>query len=89
MNNKWDTPSTKDRVLHVVRILLSIAIVVLASLQLLGILESAIDFAVPLLGAYLFILSLQEWKQKRGSAILSICIAVFIFMCSISVWLSK
>lgn len=89
MKNKWKEMTVSDKVMLVIRIVLSIVVLVLASLQLLGILERAIDFAVPLLGVYLLILSLQEWKQKRGSAILSICLALFIFICTISVWFGK
>lgn len=80
--NNWNEMNTGDKIVIVIRIVISIVVVVLASLQLFGVLEQAINYAVPLLGVYLLILSVQEWKHKRGSAILSICLALFIFIVS-------
>lgn len=89
MKTKWKEMSAGNKVMIVARAILSIAVIVLAVLQLTGILERAVDYAVPLLGIYLLILSIQEWKQNRGSAILSICLAIFIFICTVCVWRGK
>ena len=86
MKSKWKEMSQGDKVMLIIRIVLSIIVVILASLQLCGAVEQAIDYAVPLLGVFLLILSIQEWKQHRGSAILSICLALFIFIVSCVVW---
>ncbi|MBQ2767570.1 MAG: DUF3953 domain-containing protein [Clostridia bacterium] len=86
MKNKWKEMSKGDKTMLMIRIILSIVVVVLASLQLCGVFAQAIDYAVPLLGVYLLVLSIQEWKQHRGSAILSICLALFIFIVTWEVW---
>lgn len=89
MRSKWDEMNTGNKLLIVIRIILSVIVVILAAFQLAGIWERAIDYAVPILGVYLFVLSFQEWKQKRGSAILSICLSIFIFIVSFIVWFGK
>ena len=71
----------------VVRIALSVVVIVLSALQLCGVLDRAVSYAVPLLGVYLLILSAQEWKRNRASAILNACLALFIFVVTCSVWL--
>lgn len=71
------------------RIALSVVAVILALLQVSGVWEHAADYAVPPLGIYLLALSTQEWKEKRGSAILSICLALFIFACTVAVWFER
>lgn len=86
MKNKWKELSKGDKIMLITRIILSIIVIVLALLQICGAVEQAIDYAVPLLGVYLLILSIQEWNQHRGSAILSICLALFIFIVTYTVW---
>ena len=86
MQDKRNGSSKGDRIMFVVRIVLSVLVLFLALLQISGAVDQAVDYAVPLLGVYLFILSVQEWKQNRGSAILSICLALFIFIVTYIVW---
>ncbi len=89
MKNKWSEMKTADKVMIMVRIIASIAVIVLASLQLLGVWEQAINLVAPLMGVVLIIQSIQEWKQHRGVAILGLCAALFIFVCGIVVWFVK
>lgn len=89
MKNKWNEMTVVDKIMIVIRVIVSIVVVVLASFQLLGIWENAIDFTTPLLGVVVLIQSFQEWKQRRGSAILGISVALFIFVCTIAVWFGK
>ena len=86
MQDKRNGSSKGDKIMFVIRIVLSVLVLFLALLQISGAVDQAVDYAVPLLGAYLFILSVQEWKQNRGSAILSICLALFIFIVTYIVW---
>jgi len=69
-----------------VRIVTSILVVILASLQLLGVWDKAINIAAPLMGIVLLIQSVQAWKKQRGVAIFGLCAALFIFGCAIVVW---
>ena len=86
MKSKWKEFSGEDKIMLVVRIVLSAVVIVLAALQLCGVLERAVSYAVPLLGVYLLILAVQEWKRNRASAILNVCLALFIFAVTCSVW---
>lgn len=89
MKTNLKEKSTVDKVMLILRIITSIVVVVFASLQLFGVWERAINFAVPLMGVMLLIQSIQEWKQHRGVAVFSLSAAVFIFGCSIVVWFAK
>lgn len=89
MKSKWMEMSTINKVVLVVRIVLSIVIIVLALLQILGVMKSAINYTMPLLGVYFVILSIQEWKTQRGYALFSIGVALFIFIVAFVVWFGK
>lgn len=89
MKSKWNEMSTVNKVVLAVRIILSIVVVVLALLQILGVLENAINYTMPLLGVYFLILSIQEWKTQRSSALFSISVAIFIFIVAFVVWFGK
>lgn len=89
MKNKWKDMSTINKVVLVARIILSIVIIVLALLQILGALENAINYTMPLLGVYFLIVSLQEWKTQRGYALFSISVALFILIVAFVVWFGK
>ena len=89
MKSKWKEMSTINKVVLVVRFVLSIVIIVLALLQILGVMKSAINYTMPLLGVYFLILSIQEWKTQRGYALFSIGVALFIFIVAFVVWFGK
>lgn len=86
MKRKWNELSPSDKFMITVRIVTSILVVALAALQLLCIWDKAINLAAPLMGVFLLIQSVQEWKKQRGVAIFGLCAALFIFGCSIVVW---
>ena len=85
MKRKWGELPPADKFMLSVRIVASILVVTLASLQLLGVWDKAINMAAPLMGVVLLIQSVQEWKEHRGVAIFGLCAALFIFGCSIVV----
>ena len=89
MENNWKGMSSWDKTMIVIRIVLSILIIVLGVLQITGALDRTLNYAVPLLGVYLLLQAVQEWKQNRGAAILSICAAVFIFTVAGVVWFGR
>ena len=86
MKRKWRELPLADKFMLSVRIVASILVVALVSLQLLGVWDKAINLAAPLMGVVLLIQSVQEWKEHRGVAIFGLCAALFIFGCSIVVW---
>ncbi len=72
MKTKWNEKSVVDKILFVLRIIVSIAVLIGAALQLLGVWDRALNIAVPLLSALILIQSIQEQKENRkASAITS------------------
>lgn len=86
MKRKWRELSQSDKFMLVVRVAMSILVVLFAALQLLGVWDKAINVAAPLMGIFLLLQSVQEWKKQRGVAIFGLCAALFIFGCGIVVW---
>ena len=82
MKTKWNEKSTSDKVLLVLRIIVSIAVLIGAALQLLGVWDRALNIAVPLLSALILIQSIQEHKeQKKASAIVGyVCFVAMLVM---------
>ena len=74
-----------EKIMLAARSVLSVVIITLAALQLLDIWEDAIDWCIPLLGVFMLIQAMGEWKRNRGAAILSLGVAVFIFGAFIAV----
>lgn len=89
MQTKWNEMRTADKVMIAVRMIASVGVIVLASLQLFGVWEQAINVTTPLMGVVLLVQSIQEWKQRRGAAIFSLCAALFVFACAIAVWFAR
>ena len=82
MKTKWNEKSTSDKVLLVLRMIVSIAVLIGASLQIMGIWDKALNIAVPLLSALILIQSIQEQKEnKKASAIIGyICFVAMLIM---------
>ena len=83
---KWNEREKFDKAIIIIRIIISIIAIVIATIQLLGIWDNAINLAVPLLGVLILLQSIQEWKTSKSIAILGLCSAVFIFICSFVVF---
>lgn len=82
MKKSWSEREKIDKIIIILRIIISIVVMLAAIIQLLGIWNKAINIAVPLLGVLMIVQAIQEWKSSRGVAILGICSAIFIFICS-------
>ncbi len=82
MKTKWNEKSTADKVLLILRIIVSIAVLIGAALQLMGVWDRALNIAVPLLSALLLIQSIQEQKEnKKASAIIGyVCFVAMVIM---------
>jgi len=83
MKAGWDKLTVRDRIVDVLIIVLSVAVIALAALQLLGIWEDAINVYEPLIGAVLLLQAIFHWKKNRTVAIVSLCAAGFIFACAV------
>ena len=83
MKERWTNMTTQDRIINALIIILSVAVIVLAALQLLGIWENSIDVYEPLIGVVLLLQAVYHWKKNRNVAIISLCASGFIFTCAI------
>ena len=82
MKTKWNEKSTADKVLLLLRIIVSIAVLIGAALQIMGVWDRALNIAVPLLSALILIQSIQEQKEnKKASAIIGyVCFVAMVVM---------
>ena len=82
MKTKWNEKSTADKVLLILRIIVSIAVLIGATLQIMGVWDRALNIAVPLLSALILIQSIQEQKEnKKASAIIGyVCFVAMVVM---------
>ena len=82
MKTKWNEKSTADKVMLVLRIVISFVVLVGAVLQITGVWDKALNVAIPLLSVLILIQSIQEHKeQKKASAIVGyVCFVAMIVM---------
>ena len=82
MITKWNERSTVDKVLLVLRIVLSAVVLACAALKLLDVWNDALILAIPLLSVLILIQSIQEYKEnKKASAIIGyVCFAAMVVM---------
>ena len=78
----------QEKILFVIRIIVSILVIIFTMLQLLKVWNKAIYVAVPLMGILLLFQSIQEWKKNRGVSIFILICSLFILICAIVVFLS-
>lgn len=69
-----------DKLIVVVKMIVSICVVALIILRHSGFLEQAMNYILPLLGVNFIILFIQEWKSNRINAIISISTAIIILI---------
>ena len=61
MKARGNNMTTRDRIINVLIIILSVAVIALAALQLLGIWEDAINVYEPLIGVVLLLQAIYHW----------------------------
>lgn len=71
-------------VVAVLSIILSIAVVVLAVLQISGVWETSAKLFVPLLGLTNLCQAYMQWDTNRKTAYFCIGTSIIIFLCSIA-----
>lgn len=83
MKTKWDEKSNADKIMLVLRIVISVVVLVSAALKLLSIWDNALIVAIPLLSMLILFQSIQEHRQhKKTSAIIGyICVIIMVAMC--------
>jgi len=83
MKAKWSKLSKPDKIINALIIVLSVAVIALAALQLFGVWEDSINVYEPLIGVVLLLQAIYHWKKNRSVAIISLCAAGFILACAI------
>ena len=82
MKAKWSKLSKPDKIINALIIILSVAVIALAALQLLGIWENSINVYEPLIGVVLLLQAKLFWRKNRKIAVVQLCAAGFVFICA-------
>ena len=82
MKTKWNEKSTADKIMLVLRIIISVTVLAGAVLQIMDVWDKALNVSIPLLSVLILIQSIQEHKeQKKASAIVGyVCFAAMVVM---------
>ena len=82
MKTKWNEKSNADKIMLVLRIVISIVVLIGAVLQITSVWDNALNVAIPLLSGLILIQSVQEHReQKKVSAIVGYaCFVAMVVM---------
>ena len=89
MKTKWKDAPLTHKIVTVVSIIVALAVIVLAILQMFDIWTQAINLCVPLMGVNLLCQTYIQWNISRKTAYFSLGCAVFVFACAIAVFFLK
>ena len=89
MKTKWKDTPLSHKIITVFSVIVSLAVVTLAILQMFDIWTQAINLCVPLMGANLLCQTYIQWNTSRKTAYFSLGCAVFVFACAIVVFFLK
>ena len=89
MKAEWKDTPTLHKVITVFAVIVSLAVVTLAVLQIFDIWTQAINLCIPLMGVNLLCQTYMQWNTNRKTAYFSLGCAVFVFACAIAVFFIK
>ena len=89
MKTKWKDTPLSHKIITVFSVIVSLAVVTLAILQIFEIWTQAINLCVPLMGVNLLCQTYIQWNTSRKTAYFSLGCAVFVFVCAIAVFFIK
>ena len=89
MKTKWKDAPLIHKIVTVVSIIVALAVIVLAILQMFDIWTQAINLCVPLMGVNLLCQTYIQWNTSRKTAHISLGCAVCVFACAIAVFFIK
>ena len=89
MKTKWKDTPTLHKVITVFAVIVSLAVVTLAVLQIFDIWTQAINLCIPLMGVNMLCQTYMQWNTSRKTAYFSLGCAVFVFACAIAVFFIK
>lgn len=85
----WKDTPMLHKVITVFSVIVSLAVVTLAVLQILDIWTQAINLCIPLMGVNLLCQTYMQWDTSSKTAYFSLGCAVFVFACAIAVFFIK
>ena len=89
MKTKWKDAPLIHKIVTVVSIIVALAVIVLAILQMFDIWTQAINLCVSLMGVNLLCQTYNQWNTSRKTAYFSLGCAAFVFACAIAVFFIK
>ena len=89
MKTKWKDTPLSHKIITVFSVIVSLAVVTLAILQIFEIWTQAINLCVPLMGVNLLCQTYMQWNTSRKTAYFNLGCAVFVFACAIAVFFIK
>ena len=89
MKTKWKETPLSHKIITVFSVIVSLAVVKLAVLQIFDIWTQAVNLCVPLMGINLLCQTYTQWNTSRKTAYFSLGCAVFVFACAIAVFFVK
>lgn len=89
MKTKWKDSPLSRKIITVFSVVVSLAVVTLAILQIFDIWTQAINLCIPLMGVNLLCQTYTQWNTSRKTAYFSLGCAVFVFACAIAVFFVK
>ena len=89
MKTKWKDTTKLHKVITVFSVIVSLAVVTLAVVQIFDIWTQAINLCIPLMGVNLLCQTYMQWNTSRKTAYFSLGCAVFVFACAIAVFFIK
>ena len=89
MKTKWRDSPLSQKIITVFSVIVSLAVVTLAILQMFDIWTQAINLCIPLMGVNLLCQTYTQWNTSRKTAYFSLGCAVFVFACAIAVFFIK
>ncbi|MFA9464168.1 MAG: DUF3953 domain-containing protein [Velocimicrobium sp.] len=88
-NRAWGEMQIYEKISFIVGIICSVSVIILAFLQLIGIWEKAINIFEPLLGVLMVTQGVLQWRRNKAVAVLSFCVAIFIFIITFIIYFIK
>jgi len=89
MKTKWKDTPLSHKIITVFSVIVSLAVVTLAILQMFDIWTQAINLCIPLMGVNLLCQTYTQWNTSRKTAYFSLGCAVLVFVCAIAVLFIK
>lgn len=89
MKKNWKDMPLLSKIASAASVIIAVAVIVLAVLQLFNVWSDAGDVYVPLMGINLLLQAYAQWKPNRGAAIFNLCTAAFILTCALAVYIIK